>query len=195
MLRKITLLIVCLCYITAQAADSRIVLPAEVDDITFYGVDFSLVNIIGDDATDQQYLQAFRRINELFVTEPEKYNIAKCIKSNISEYDFEVVNALNGAIDMAQARPLHSNMLSDEELAAHIAQIPVDGDAVGLIIVADNLNKTQEKGYFHFIFFDQATRTIVAKAFLKGKARGFGLRNHWARAILNSMKSLRVTRR
>lgn len=66
MSRKITLLILVLCAVMSQAADNRIVLPDGVDNITFYGVDFSQVSIVGDDATDQQYLQAFRRINRPF---------------------------------------------------------------------------------------------------------------------------------
>lgn len=194
MLRKIILLFSVLCAVTSHAADNRIVLPDGVDNITFYGVDFSQVSIVGDDAPDQQYLQAFRRINDLFVTEPKKYNIGKKLPVTISDYDFKVVADINAAIDLSEARSFQAALLNDETLADHIAQLPVTGNGVGLIIVADCLDKIQETGYFHFVFFDQSTRAIVAKTCLSGKARGFGLRNHWARAMLNCMRVLRVVR-
>lgn len=194
MLRKITLLVLLLCAVTSRANENCIVLPYGVDNITFYGIDFSQVSIVGDDATDEQYLQAFQRMNDLFVAEPKKYNIAKRLPVTISDYNFKVVAQINAAIDLSDARSFQPSLLNDETLAAHIAQLPVTGSGVGLIIVADCLDKTNETGYFHFVFFDQASRTIVAKACLSGKARGFGLRNHWARAILNCMKAMRVSR-
>lgn len=192
MLRKIILFIALLLGITLNAADKSIILPDGVDDITFYGVDFSQVSIVGDDATDQQYLQAFWRINDLFVAEPKKYDIGKMLPVTISDYDFKVVADINAAIDLSDARSFQTTLLNDETLVDHIAQLPVTGSGVGLIIVADCLDKIQETGYFHFVFFDQSTRAIVAKTCLSGKARGFGLRNHWARAILNCMRELRV---
>ena len=186
MLRNIILFITLLSGITMSAAGRSIMLPQEVDSVTFYGVDFSQVNIVGDDAPDSQYLQAFRRINDLFVTEPEK--------SDLARYDFEMVAAINAATDLSRARPMQATLLDKESLAAHISRLPVTGDGVGLIIIADCLDKTRETGYFHILFFDRATRSVIAQASLSGKARGFGLRNHWARAMLNSIRSLRVVR-
>lgn len=194
MLRNIILFIALLSGITVSAVGKSIMLPQEVDNVTFYGVDFSQVNIVGDDAPDSQYLQAFRRINDLFVTEPEKYDIARYLRTHIARYDFEMVAAVNAATDLSRARPMQATLLDKESLAAHISRLPVTGDGVGLIIIADCLDKTRETGYFHILFFDRATRSVIAQASLSGKARGFGLRNHWARAMLNSIRSLRVVR-
>jgi hypothetical protein len=40
------------------------------------------------------------------------------------------------------------------------------------------------------VIFDQVTKEIVFQQEHSGKARGFGLRNFWAGALLSAMKRL-----
>ena len=42
-----------------------------------YGVDYSQVKIFGADESPAQFKDAFRRINELFITEAKKSNVGK----------------------------------------------------------------------------------------------------------------------
>lgn len=52
----------------------------DIQSIKFYGVDYSQVKIFGADESPAQFKDAFRRINELFITEAKKYNVGKQLK-------------------------------------------------------------------------------------------------------------------
>ncbi|MFI3333107.1 MAG: hypothetical protein SNI51_00345 [Rikenellaceae bacterium] len=56
------------------------------DNVTFLGVDYSAVNVLYADETSEQFISAFERINQLMISEPEKYDVAKYLKvgSNFS---------------------------------------------------------------------------------------------------------------
>ena len=49
----------------------------DIQSIKFYGVDYSQVKVFGADESPVQFKDAFRRINELFITEAKKYNAGK----------------------------------------------------------------------------------------------------------------------
>ena len=47
----------------------------DIQSIKFYGVDYSQAKVFGADESPIQFKDAFRRINELFITEAKKYNV------------------------------------------------------------------------------------------------------------------------
>ena len=55
----------------------------DIQSIKFYGVDYSQVKIFGADESPAQFKEAFRRINELFITEAKKYNVGKQLKKDL----------------------------------------------------------------------------------------------------------------
>ena len=59
----------------------------DIQSIKFYGVDYSQVKIFGADESPAQFKDAFRRINELFITEAKKYNVGKQFEKR-SDRDF-----------------------------------------------------------------------------------------------------------
>ena len=54
----------------------------DIQSIKFYGVDYSQAKVFGADESPIQFKDAFRRINELFITEAKKYNVGKQLRSN-----------------------------------------------------------------------------------------------------------------
>ena len=55
--------------------------------VDFMGVDFSCVDIIGADETEEQFHRAFDSINTLMHSEPEKYDVGKFLFLNINNID------------------------------------------------------------------------------------------------------------
>ena len=49
----------------------------------FFGVDFSVVNVIGAVESQQQFIDAFVKINELLIIEESKYNVGKYLYLNM----------------------------------------------------------------------------------------------------------------
>ena len=64
----------------------------DIQSIKFYGVDYSQAKVFGADESPIQFKDAFRRINELFITEAKKYNVGKQLKKEVTEISLDAVN-------------------------------------------------------------------------------------------------------
>ena len=60
---------------------------------------------------------------------------------------------------------------------------------IGLVFVAENLNKVEQIGSYYVVFFDMASKEIIDSERKVGKASGIGFRNYWAGSIFNVMKT------
>ena len=137
----------------------------DIQSIKFYGVDYSQVKIFGADESPAQFKDAFRRINELFITEAKKYNVGKQLKKEVTEISLDAVNQVNENID--QKTP-----------------------GVGMVFIAQFLDKSNNRGTYEVVFFNTETKEIIEEWITDGKARGFGLRNYWAGSIYSALKKL-----
>lgn len=192
-MKKLTALIVALLGISALSAQPRI---GDIRSITFYGVDFSAVRINGANESPADFIRAFGQINQLFMSEPNKYNPAKAFKMQVDRIDLSVVRSRNENIDKAQlAAPQQSDLagytVDDGRLAEIVASYPVDGEGYGAVIVAERLDKTEGRALFTVVFFDRQSREVIYSQCDYAKAGGFGLRNYWAGALYNMLKKWR----
>ena len=135
----------------------------DIQSIKFYGVDYSQVKIFGADESPVQFKDAFRRINELFITEAKKYNVGKQLKYTLSK----------------------------EQIKAAINALPIQKTpGVGMVFIAQFLDKSNNRGTYEVVFFNTETKEIIEEWITDGKARGFGLRNYWAGSIYSALKKL-----
>ena len=74
----------------------------DIQSIKFYGVDYSQAKVFGADESPIQFKDAFRRINELFITEAKKYNVGKQLKKEVTEISLDAVNQVNENINVAE---------------------------------------------------------------------------------------------
>ena len=63
------------------AACSLLTAAAQQTPTYVYGIDFSLARVSGANESDQQFAEAFRRINQLLITEADKYDFARALRS------------------------------------------------------------------------------------------------------------------
>ena len=87
----------------------------DIQSIKFYGVDYSQVKIFGADESPAQFKDAFRRINELFITEAKKYNVGKQLKKEVTEISLDAVNQVNENIDLTEL--MTANQSSHQRIA------------------------------------------------------------------------------
>lgn len=164
----------------------------DIKEVTFYGVDFTKVKVYGASESPYDFKAAFYSINQLFINEAKKYNVAKAFRK-------EVHNNIKEVCDRAAGIPtddlfIHSDNyeITDAELATLIKNFSTEEkEGTGLIIVAELLNKSQSRGFYHIVFFDIKTKKILDTWSANEKARGFGLRNFWARSVhqvINNVK-------
>lgn len=158
--------------------------------ITFFGVDFSLAKAVGVGETPGVLKNAFDNINMLFTTEAKKYNIYSYFSKENVVNSFDMVNKLNRTIDESSLIGTDKGYtISPEMLAKHVKAYETDGSGMGLIFVAERLDKLEARGYFHVVFFDLKTKEIILDRRASGNANGFGVRNFWANPIYKIVKA------
>lgn len=156
-----------------------------VSSINFYGVDYSAVKVFGAAESPAELINAFDRINELFITEAKKYDVSKKLKIKVGQISLNAVNKVNSEINPAQLMTTDTGYtLSDQDIKQVIEALPIQQEpGIGLVIVAKLLNKADAYGSYQVVFFNTETKEIINDYATGGKAKGFGLRNYWAGSI------------
>ena len=159
--------------------------------IVWYGIDFTVAKftLVTEDPTVivSQYLKS---INSLIQSEPEKYDLKKFFSKTEVTLDLDQVNERNGKIDPGTLVISDEHKISLDDVKSAVAQYNTKGKpGLGLIFVAENLDKVKQIGSFYVCFFDQDTKQIVDAQRFEAKAAGFGFRNYWAGSIYNVMKA------
>lgn len=170
---------------------------AQKAPVVFYGVDFSLVKVCGADESDTEFLFAFNKINDLFISEGQKYDVAKFMRLPITTKELAVAKrATKNAIPVSEDGNEHRLLYEDPnydclpQIETQIAgyELP-QTEGRGAVIVANLLDKRDSRGSFYFVVFDIASRKVESCIPAAGKPGGFGLRNYWANALYQAMKA------
>jgi len=166
----------------------------------FYGVDFSLVKVCGANESDAEFALAFERINDLFISQSDKYDIGKSARLTLTKKEIAVAKqamrvALKGG-DTSQSLETHDLLYEDpaydcrDQIDAQIAGYQLaQTEGLGLVIIANMLDKAHDRGSFYFVTFDIASRNVETCIRAEGKPGGFGLRNFWAGSLHKAMKN------
>ncbi|MDR1055582.1 MAG: hypothetical protein LBL90_07135 [Prevotellaceae bacterium] len=184
---------VCFLLLSLVGFGQNKVVLREFSNITFYGIDFSFVKTFGAKESFRDFKSAFEGINNLFITEMKKYDIDKYFKKHASAISIKEVEELNNTIEADNLFGQSPDyVINNDELTAHVKSLPIKGEGVGLIFVAELLNKAKNRGTYHIVFFDIATKEIIDSWKAGGNAGGFGLRNYWGGSVYNMLKSIKI---
>ena len=168
------------------------------DALTFYGVDFSLARIAGANETMEQFIHAFDQINDLFLTQSQKYDLGKALKRPIGTMKLEVAKCCtHQALDTLR----FENFITtdhqydcDDQIEEHVANYRLDAtEGQGCVLIANLLDKTHHTASYYILIFDNATKEIAYQVKLDGKTGGFGLRNYWANTVYEVLKKAKRT--
>lgn len=159
--------------------------------VTWYGIDFSLArftNITED--PDLFVKQYFNAINQLVPDEPDKYDLKEYFNKEDASISLDQVTERNGNVDPATLVISEPYEISPADVQAVIRSYNTpDQNGMGLVFVAENLNKDTSRGSYYVCFFNTGTKDIVDARRITGKAAGFGVRNYWAGSVYNVMKA------
>ncbi len=173
---------------------------AQKTPVVFYGVDFSLVKVCGADESDTEFVFAFNKINDLFISESQKYDVARYMRLPITQKELSVAKRATkkaiGTAGTASSDDEHRLLYEDPDYdCAPQVESQVAGyelpqtEGRGAVIIANLLDKRNSRGSFYFVTFDIASRKVESCTPAVGKPGGFGLRNYWANALYQAMKS------
>lgn len=155
----------------------------------FFGVDFSVVNVIGAVESQQQFIDAFVKINELLIIEESKYNVGKYLYLNILSIDYEP--ALS-QIDKLKEIKFKNNKV-EINLQDIVSKYPFCENN-GLVIIAIELNRRKKIGTYIAVLYDGTSKKILSKQEFSGSCGGNGLRNYWAKTLYRGLNNLKYKR-
>ncbi|MDU1890206.1 MAG: hypothetical protein E6767_05910 [Dysgonomonas sp.] len=167
----------------------------DIQKIRFYGVDFSKAKVYGAKETPSQFKIAFEEINNLFLSEPKKFNVEKYMNKTNMGVEVDGVKDRIKQINLDDIQTTSEQYeLSNADLQSIVKAIPTKDETTGVIYIAELLNKPKNRGYYHIVFFNPQTKEIIDTWKADGKAQGFGVRNFWAGSIYKMMKDFKLNK-
>lgn len=166
---------------------------SDAKSVNYYGVDFTEVKVYNATEDPADFVRAFNQINTLILNEPKKYDMSAFGKP-IDIIDIDPVMDLNEEIDEGDlvVRRKSDVGLNEAQLEAIVQSYKLrEREGIGLVLIAELLDKPDATGVFHVVFFDIASREIVKTSRFRGSAKGFGLRNFWAGSIYSIIKKVK----
>lgn len=174
---------------TAQAHES----------LVWAGVDYSLVQMIGSGD--------FRQPDSIFPGYLNKWN-AMVLDEQLDELKKRLHHDIVPRTSFLTAR--HAGLdatehiqrddliaygealLTREEVARQVRGYELEGDGMGVVLVAEQLNKSGEMGCYWATFFDIESSRTYETTRLCGETGGVGFRNHWFGSIKSTVAQLKM---
>lgn len=169
--------------------------------ISWLGIDFSHVKLIGDfsefagageKSTAQVRDKYFGSWNHLILAEPDKYDLRGMLRKGEIVYDIDMIMELNSRTPLENMEANNNPFYKLEDIEGFVSEYNFEGkEGIGIMFIAESLNKFANEAYFHFVAIDLESKEILVHERLRGVPRGFGLRNFWAGAVYSIIKDIR----
>jgi hypothetical protein len=169
--------------------------------ITWLGIDFSHVRLIGNfsDFLDlgakgsvQIITTYFPEWNRIVLDEGEKYDIRGMLRRMDIDYDIDMIMNLNYQTNPDSMEFYNTRKFKGQDIQSYVNQYDLEGrDGIGVVLIAECLNKNFKEAYFHFVAINMKTKEVLFHERLRGEPSGFGLRNYWANSfyrVINEIK-------
>ena len=188
---KRILLVLSSVFCAMSAVEAQNSVPA-VDTIRMYGVDYSRVKVIGAEESETKFVRIFEEINGLFLSQPEKYDCSDMIWASVT-VDIEPICRRILSADYSDMKLQHRGYASSLDVAEAVADYRLpDARGVGMVFIAELLDKGRECGTYYVVCFDIASRDVLFCRKVETKAGGFGLRNYWANTVYQIIRKIKI---
>jgi hypothetical protein len=167
------------------------------EDIIWLGVDYSQATVLGETASPIQIIDYFDKINNLIITESEKYNFKTALNKLEVPYNLEPVAKANADINPEDLVSMSSQSveLTEEDVSKAVKKYDLKGEkGIGLVFVVETLDKPKGNSSMWVTFFDMSSKKILLTERMSAKPGGFGFRNYWARPVYNVIQDIQKNR-
>ncbi len=156
-----------------------------------YGVDYSVAKVYGAEESASDFKDAFIGINKLLVDEAKKYDFSKVVGTRVFVKVDPMIRKLSNIrfSNLISGNPYYDNINYSSIINRYKL---AETKGVGVVMIAKILNKKDNEGVYQLILFDIASRKILAQKEVKGKPKGFGLRNFWAGSVYDAIKKTKI---
>lgn len=202
---KKTVLTFCICIVAymAYSQTAKDMVTASDVKVTWLGVDFSHVKLIGDfnqwgnggEKSGNQIKDIyFPKWNELILNEPEKYDLEGMLRKSKLKYDTGMITDLNDETPLEDLEADDEPDYTEEDIISFVKSYkPEDTEGIGVVFIAEALNKRKAMAIYHFVAFNMSTKEVLIQDRIESKPSGFGLRNYWGGSIHRTIKAITST--
>jgi hypothetical protein len=169
--------------------------------VTWLGIDFSHVKLIGNFA---EFFDAgvkstwkirdiyFPRWNAIILEESAKYDVRGMLRKDEIRYDLDMITGINAQTPLGDLEAYNTVRFSEEEIQSFLRQYDFKGrEGIGIVFIAECLNKNSLEAWYHFVAIDMRTGVILLHDRLRGQPSGVGLRNYWANSVHKVIRNIR----
>ena len=163
---------------------------APLEKIFFYGIDYSQVKVCLATESENDFREAFLKINSLLLEESDKYDLGRALKAEVT-IDIATVWEKMESAPLSEMKITSTRYDSPDYAAIVKAYELPDKEGTGIVFIAELLNKPAEEGTYTVVKFDIASRKILESRTITAAAGGFGLRNYWANTVYKTIKAIK----
>lgn len=166
--------------ITLQAQDASLVWSSLT--MSWFGVDFTKAKVLGlEDSPHKIRDEYFKPWNDVTID----MDLTKMFGKNAVYKDPNGITKENLARETETMNTGEEVELTDEAIAERVKQMSTGSKktGLGLVFIAQSINKATGNGIFHVVFFDIASRKVVWHKKLTGKASGSNPKTAWGGAV------------
>lgn len=168
-------------------------------EITWLGIDLTKSKLIGDReryGSESDMRRLADGWNDLFLKEPEKFNVARAVGRK------QVKNAIEVTKEHNQQLEILSHYTDNKDEFGHMKLSDVDEvlneydfsglSGIGLMFIVESFSKPNGKASVWVTFINLETKEVLLTEKLMGTPGGAGLRNYWANACHDILEKMRA---
>lgn len=169
--------------------------------VSWLGIDFSHVKLIGDFSqffgtgmknTNQIKDEYFIGWNTVVMNEPKRYDVKSMLRKGDIFYDPDMIMGINAKTPLETLESYNIPKYSQADIKGFVDSYDLAGkEGLGVLMIAEALNKNANEAYYHFIIINMKTKEILVEKRMMSVPSGFGLRNYWAASIYKVMKDIK----
>lgn len=169
--------------------------------VYFFGNDYTHVKLIGPFSQFAEAGQAgpqlvkekyFEAWNYFYLTEADKYNPAEVFRKPNINVDIQPLLKLNKTTPVEEMEASAEPNYTPGQIAAFTKKYDFGvKSGIGIVLLAEALNKVTEQGVYHVIFINLADNSVLYSERMAGSVGGFGLRNYYAKSFYNVLQDIK----
>lgn len=161
-------------------------------NITYYGWDFRY--LIYNDHHFQDQRESIYKITKGWISyfDEQGYGtsyIEKIFKDKYFTYDPRTIQILIKYLEEDELIDNYDNQITDDSIATIVSNYPVKGEGLGLIFIADEVNKNKHSASAYATIFDISSKTVLKTIWISGYAgEDYGLVAYYGNGFIYSIR-------
>lgn len=194
--KVVLFLLAIVCGLHANAQSAADIFYSSETKLTWLGIDFTHIKIIGEDfSSPRQLKDYFEKMNDVVITEAKKYDLEKAFHKSAVGTDLRSVTKLNEGIDMEKVMGEgreDCKKISDEAIQSEIKKYTFDKEGYGVVFLYEWMFKHEKDvdASIWVVFVDMATKKVVLSERMNAKPGGIGFRNYWVKPVKEVLEEI-----